>query len=144
MSGPYSREPVVHQLRRSRVEETSPQMSRPDDYSTGRDSGRIQLHTGLVTGESLSRTVGLGTKLPWDPNWIVEALSDSVVYMAYYILSKYFTKDWVVFKKFEKDTSKLPDGFFNFTLLGEGAVDRVAEETWVPKRILSAIRKEFE
>src|SRR5438132_12738398 len=64
--------------------------------------------------------------------------------MAYYILSKYFTKEWVVFKKFEKDTSKLPDGFFNFTLLGEGAVDRVAEETWVPKRILSAIRKEFE
>ncbi|HEX9431124.1 MAG TPA: leucine--tRNA ligase, partial [Candidatus Bathyarchaeia archaeon] len=35
-----------------------------------------------------ARTVGLGTKLPWDPNWIIEALSDSVVYMAYYILSK--------------------------------------------------------
>src|SRR5256712_6270943 len=34
-----------------------------------------------------ARTVGLGTKLPWDQNWIIEALSDSVVYMAYYILS---------------------------------------------------------
>src|SRR2546422_4391539 len=91
-----------------------------------------------------ARTVGLGTKLPWDPNWIVEALSDSVVYMAYYILSKYFAKDWVVFKKFEKNPSKLRDAFFNFTLLGEGAVDRVAEESGVPKRILSAIRTEFE
>jgi leucyl-tRNA synthetase len=91
-----------------------------------------------------ARTVGLGTKLPWDPNWTIEALSDSVVYMAYYILSKYFTRDWVVFKKFEKDTSRLPDAFFNFTLLGQGAVDSVAEETGIPKRILNAIRTEFE
>jgi len=91
-----------------------------------------------------ARTVGLGTKLPWDPSWIIEALSDSVVYMAYYILSKYFTKNWVVFKKFEKNTSKLPDAFFNFTLLGDGDADKVAKETGIPKRILSAIRMEFE
>jgi leucyl-tRNA synthetase len=91
-----------------------------------------------------ARTVGLGTKLPWDQNWIIEALSDSVVYMAYYILSKYFTKDWVVFKKFEKDTSRLPDAFFNFTLLGEGPSDTVAEQTGIPKRILNAIQAEFQ
>src|SRR5438093_13144907 len=91
-----------------------------------------------------ARTVGLGTKLPWDSNWIIEALSDSVVYMAYYILSKYFTKDWVIFKKFENDTSRLPDAFFNFTLLGEGTIDTVAEQTRIPKRILNAIRAEFQ
>ena len=91
-----------------------------------------------------ARTVGLGTKLPWDQNWTIEALSDSVVYMAYYILSKYFAKDWVVFKKFEKDTSRLPDAFFNFTLLGQGAVDTVAEQTGIPKRILNGIRSEFQ
>jgi len=91
-----------------------------------------------------ARTVGLGTKLPWDQNWIIEALSDSVVYMAYYILSKYFTKDWVVFKKFEKDTSRLPDAFFNFTLLGQGTVDTVAEQTEIPKKILNGIRSEFQ
>jgi len=91
-----------------------------------------------------ARAVGLGTKLPWDQNWIIEALSDSVVYMAYYILSKYFTKDWVIFKKFENDTSRLPDAFFNFTLLGEGTIDTVAEQTRIPKRILNAIRAEFQ
>src|SRR2546427_9411529 len=91
-----------------------------------------------------ARTVGLGTKLPWDQNWTIEALSDSVVYMAYYILSKYFAKDWVVFKKFEKDTSRLPDTFFNFTLLGQGTVDVVAEQNGIPKRILSGIRSEFQ
>jgi len=30
-----------------------------------------------------ARKVGLGTPLPWDPEWIIEALSDSVIYMAY-------------------------------------------------------------
>jgi len=91
-----------------------------------------------------ARAVGLGTKLTWDKSWTIEALSDSVVYMAYYILSKYFTKDWVVFKKFERDTSGLPDAFFNFTLLGEGTVDTVAEQTGIPKRTLNAIRAEFQ
>jgi leucyl-tRNA synthetase len=91
-----------------------------------------------------ARAVGLGTKLPWDQNWIIEALSDSVVYMAYYILSRHFTKDWVVFKKFEKDTSRLPDAFFNFTLLGEGPVDTVAKQTGIPKRILNTIRADFQ
>src|SRR6267143_864862 len=36
-----------------------------------------------------ARQHGLGTKLPWDKNWIIESLSDSVIYMAYYILAKY-------------------------------------------------------
>ncbi|MGI0093773.1 MAG: leucine--tRNA ligase, partial [Nitrosotalea sp.] len=31
-----------------------------------------------------ARQHGLGTKLPWDKNWIIESLSDSVIYMAYY------------------------------------------------------------
>jgi leucyl-tRNA synthetase len=91
-----------------------------------------------------ARNVGLGTKLPWDPTWTIEALADSVVYMAYYILAKYFAKNWVVFKKFEKDTSKLPDSFFNFVLLGEGEVDALAEQTGISKRILNGIRNEFE
>src|SRR5206468_1205987 len=30
-----------------------------------------------------ARKVGLGTRLPWDTDWTIEALSDSVVYMAY-------------------------------------------------------------
>ncbi|XP_018025140.1 leucine--tRNA ligase, cytoplasmic [Hyalella azteca] len=31
-----------------------------------------------------SRTYGLGTKLPWDEAWLIESLSDSTIYMAYY------------------------------------------------------------
>ncbi|XP_048511037.1 leucine--tRNA ligase, cytoplasmic isoform X2 [Athalia rosae] len=34
-----------------------------------------------------SRTYGLGTKLPWDEYWLIESLSDSTIYNAYYTIS---------------------------------------------------------
>lgn len=34
-----------------------------------------------------SRTYGLGTKLPWDPQWLIESLSDSTIYMAFYTVA---------------------------------------------------------
>jgi leucyl-tRNA synthetase len=34
-----------------------------------------------------TRRVGLGTRLPWDPAWLIEPLSDSTVYMAYYTIA---------------------------------------------------------
>ncbi|KAH0558055.1 leucine--tRNA ligase, cytoplasmic [Cotesia glomerata] len=34
-----------------------------------------------------SRTYGLGTKLPWDENWLIESLSDSTIYNAYYTVA---------------------------------------------------------
>lgn len=33
-----------------------------------------------------SRTYGLGTKLPWDESWLIESLSDSTIYMAFYTI----------------------------------------------------------
>ncbi|KAJ8911845.1 hypothetical protein NQ315_003323 [Exocentrus adspersus] len=34
-----------------------------------------------------SRTYGLGSKLPWDKQWLIESLSDSTIYMAYYTVA---------------------------------------------------------
>ncbi|MDA4124789.1 MAG: leucine--tRNA ligase, partial [Thaumarchaeota archaeon] len=36
-----------------------------------------------------ARRSGMGTKVPWDKDWIVETLSDSTIYMAYYTISKF-------------------------------------------------------
>ncbi|RVE52289.1 hypothetical protein evm_003079 [Chilo suppressalis] len=36
-----------------------------------------------------SRTYGLGTKLPWDTQWVIESLSDSTIYNAYYSISHF-------------------------------------------------------
>ena len=34
-----------------------------------------------------ARTYGLGSRLPWDPTFLVESLSDSTIYMAYYTIA---------------------------------------------------------
>lgn len=35
-----------------------------------------------------ARTYGLGSKLPWDPDFLVEGLSDSTMYMSYYTVAQ--------------------------------------------------------
>lgn len=34
-----------------------------------------------------SREFGLGTKLPWEQKWVIDSLSDSTIYMAYYTIA---------------------------------------------------------
>ena len=34
-----------------------------------------------------ARTYGLGSVLPWDPQFLVESLSDSTIYMSYYTVA---------------------------------------------------------
>ena len=36
-----------------------------------------------------SRTFGLGSRLPWDEHWLIESLSDSTIYMAYYTVAQF-------------------------------------------------------
>lgn len=36
-----------------------------------------------------SREFGLGTTLPWDKKWVIESLSDSTIYMAFYTIAHY-------------------------------------------------------
>lgn len=35
----------------------------------------------------------LGTKLPWDTQWVIESLSDSTIYNAYYTISHFLQGD---------------------------------------------------
>ena len=35
-----------------------------------------------------ARTYGLGSVLPWDPQFLVESLSDSTIYMSYYTVAQ--------------------------------------------------------
>lgn len=45
-------------------------------------------HTlGWLEHWACSRSFGLGTKIPWDTEFLVESLSDSTIYMAYYTVA---------------------------------------------------------
>ncbi|MEM3094408.1 MAG: leucine--tRNA ligase, partial [Nitrososphaera sp.] len=85
-----------------------------------------------------ARKSGLGTKLPWDQEWIIESLSDSVIYMAYYVIAKYVNN-----KMLSDNDNSITDAFFDYVLLGIGNADQVAKECKVPASTVEQIRKEF-
>ena len=86
-----------------------------------------------------TREFGLGTKLPWDEKWIIESLSDSTIYMAYYVLAKYFEDP-----SYKIDPQKLDDYFFDYIYLKRGNIDEVSAKSGLSKELISDMKKEFE
>jgi len=68
---------------------------------------------GWLHERACARQHGLGTKLPWDKDWIVESLSDSVIYMAYYIIAKFVNAGEISAENLSKE-------FFDYVFLGIG------------------------
>lgn len=89
-----------------------------------------------------ARKSGLGTKIPWDQNWLIESLSDSVIYMAYYIIAKYINNDSI--SDLHDNYDSLKDSFFDYVLLGRGNSDQVAQACNLDSRVLEQIRNEFQ
>ncbi|ARM77147.1 leucine--tRNA ligase [Acidianus manzaensis] len=83
-----------------------------------------------------ARTRGLGTPLPWDKKWIIESLSDSTIYMAFYTIAHKIREN-------KLHASQLTLDFWNYVMLGKGNIDEVAVSTKIPKNIIEDIRKEF-
>lgn len=48
---------------------------------------RYEYIIGWLKEWACTRQFGLGTFLPWDTNWVIESLSDSTIYMAYYTIA---------------------------------------------------------
>ena len=47
----------------------------------------FDLAVGWLKEWACSREFGLGTQLPWDKKWVIDSLSDSTIYMAYYTIA---------------------------------------------------------
>jgi len=48
---------------------------------------------GWLNKWACSRTYGLGTRLPFDEQFLIESLSDSTIYMAYYTICHFLHSD---------------------------------------------------
>ncbi len=83
-----------------------------------------------------ARQQGLGTKLPWDKDWIVESLSDSVIYMAYYTISR-FVNDGTVLPE------NLTREFFDYVLLDKGDIALAASTSKLSEDMIDTMKKEF-
>jgi leucyl-tRNA synthetase len=84
--------------------------------------------------KACARKSGLGTPLPWDKAWIIESLSDSVIYMAYYTIAHLIKSI---------DPSSLKEEFFDYVFLGKGRAEEVAKLCGVEPSLLEELRREF-
>lgn len=83
-----------------------------------------------------SHHFGLGSTLPWDEEWVIESLSDSTIYMAYYTISHYLSDGRI-------DAKKIDDSFFDLIFLGDGEISEVSKKCSIEAKLLEEMRREF-
>jgi leucyl-tRNA synthetase len=74
-----------------------------------------------------TREKGLGTKLPWDEKWLIESLSDSTIYFAFYPIAHLLQKI---------NPRLIDDKIFDYVFLGKGKKPNVQD--------IGKMREEFE
>ncbi|CAN1235730.1 Leucine--tRNA ligase, cytoplasmic [Linum perenne] len=87
-----------------------------------------------------SRSFGLGTRIPWDKEFLVESLSDSTIYMAYYTVSHILHNEDMYGKKSHPiKASQMTDEVWNF-ILCDGPFPQSSD---IPEDVLQKMKKEF-
>ncbi|MFV2014042.1 MAG: class I tRNA ligase family protein, partial [Candidatus Heimdallarchaeota archaeon] len=102
------------------------------------EEARLAFHNTIdwLENKACARKSGLGTPVPWDKEWIVETLSDSVIYMVYYMISKYVNAG-----VFTIDHAH--DPVFDYLLLGKGKPGVLGKKYNISSDILKEIRQEM-
>eukprot|EP01112_Ceratiomyxa_fruticulosa_P016056 TRINITY_DN4815_c0_g6_i1.p1 TRINITY_DN4815_c0_g6~~TRINITY_DN4815_c0_g6_i1.p1 ORF type:complete len:1112 (+),score=284.52 TRINITY_DN4815_c0_g6_i1:32-3367(+) len=102
---------------------------------------QFEIALGWLNQWACSRTYGLGTYLPWDQKYLIESLSDSTIYMAYYTISHLLHSSW--------DSSKIgplgitPDQTNNEFWEHIFCNGPQPQNTNIPKESFDLLRREF-
>jgi leucyl-tRNA synthetase len=83
-----------------------------------------------------ARRSGMGTKVPWDKEWIVETLSDSTIYMAYYTISKFVNAE-------KLGPDNLFPQVFDYIFFGRGNPANVSKAAKLTEKRLRELHSEF-
>ena len=83
-----------------------------------------------------ARTTGFGTPLPWGKGWIIETLSDSTVYMAFYTINKHIRQQSIKPEALTRET-------FDYLFLGKGSVEELSRTVGIDAALLKEMREEF-
>jgi leucyl-tRNA synthetase len=83
-----------------------------------------------------ARTTGFGTPLPWGKGWIIETLSDSTIYMAFYTINKHIKQNNI------KPETLTPE-VFDYIFYGKGNIDELSKSAEIQSDLLKAMRSEF-
>ncbi|MGP8330928.1 MAG: leucine--tRNA ligase [Methanosarcinaceae archaeon] len=106
------------------------------------DDLRVEFNNKVdwLKDKACARKKGLGTKLPFDKDWLIESLGDSTIYMSYYTIAK-FVADSV---DSGVTTEQLIPQLFDYVLLGKGNLEDVSGASGVDVSVLDRMRHEFE
>ncbi|ONH66132.1 Leucine--tRNA ligase, cytoplasmic [Cyberlindnera fabianii] len=90
---------------------------------------------------AVCRTYGLGTKLPWDEKYLVESLSDSTIYQAYYTICHLLHTDYYgkELGKYGIKPEQMTSDVFDYIFLRKDDI-----KTDIPVEALQVLRREFE
>lgn len=93
-----------------------------------------------------ARSFGLGSKLPWDPQFLVESLSDSTIYMAYYTICHWLHKDIYGSEKGLGGVTpeQMTDEVWDAVFCRRDLSDDVVNSSNIPRETLESMRREFE
>ncbi len=85
------------------------------------------------------RKRGLGTEFPLTKGqgWIIESLSDSVIYMAFYTIIRQIHENNIT-------SDQLIPAVFDFVFLSQGNVTKISKKTKIDSSLLESMREEFE
>ncbi len=83
-----------------------------------------------------ARTTGFGTPLPWGKGWIIETLSDSTIYMAFYTINRHI-------RKYGIEPAALTHEVFDYVFYGKGETTPICQASDIPAEILESMRSEF-
>lgn len=88
--------------------------------------------------KACARKKGLGTKLPFDTNWLIESLGDSTIYMSYYTIAKFIDAG------IDITTEQLVPQLFDYVLLGKGSVEDAASASGIDVDVIDQMKSEFD
>jgi leucyl-tRNA synthetase len=79
-----------------------------------------------------ARSFGLGTKLPWDPQFLVESLSDSTIYMAYYTVAHLLQGTYISSLQVTNNHQPYSEGSLDGSKTGPLGVkaEEMSDEVW--------------
>ena len=86
--------------------------------------------------KACARRHGMGTPLPWDPDWIIESLSDSVIYMSYYTIAHIIHRE-------QLNENQVNNSVFDYIFLGQGDPSHLEQQLNLKEGILQEMRHEF-
>ncbi|KAH7320131.1 hypothetical protein B0I35DRAFT_373646 [Stachybotrys elegans] len=93
-----------------------------------------------------ARSFGLGSRLPWDPQFLVESLSDSTIYMAYYTVAHWLHKDLFGREKGVGNVAaeQMIDEVWDYIFCRRDMSDELLKDSKISKETLESMRREFE